>query len=136
MSAPFWEGMPPTPAPVKFSYEGQVLEPGTVPPTYDVYDGWNAVGMHSEWSKPVVTYLQTVLTSRGVPPTLQYDNYISADVSKMFGDEEGGDGGGDGESPYEIYLGSFRTLLETNEMRPADGFWLYLTQPGKLVAMP
>jgi len=135
-SAPFGEGLPPTPAPIKFSYAGEVLEPGTVPPTYNVYEGWNAVGIHSEWSKPVETYLRPVSVPQQTwAALLQYDNFISVDVS-IFGDEQDGEQQQDEDNPYEIYLGSFRTLLETDDMNPAAGFWLYLTQAGKLVAMP
>jgi len=54
----------------------------------------------------------------------------------MFQGEPGDDPQQDEGSPYEIFLGSFRTLLETGDMNPAAGFWLYLTQAGKLVAMP
>ena len=136
-SDPFGEGLPPTPAPIKFSYAGEVLEPGTVPPTYNVYEGWNAVGIHSEWSKPVETYLRPVSVPQQTwAALLQYDNYISVDISEMFQGEPGDDPQQDEGSPYEIFLGSFRTLLETGDMNPAAGFWLYLTQAGKLVAMP
>jgi hypothetical protein len=143
-SAPFDEGLPPTPSPILFNYTGEVLEPGTVPPTYDVYDGWNAIGIHSEWAKPVDTYLRPVSVPQQTwAALLQYDNYITVDVvrllNKIFGDENNqinNNGDDDESSPYEIYLGSFRTLLETDDMNPAAGFWLYLTQDGKLVAMP
>ncbi|MFC1999233.1 hypothetical protein ACFLXE_00555 [Chloroflexota bacterium] len=125
-SAPLAPGLPETPAPIKFSYEGQVLKPATVPPTYSVVSGWNSVGLHSEWSKPVTTYLRPVSVPQQVwAALLQYDNYIDFEL--------GMDGG---EPETEIFLGSFRTLLDTDSMNPGDGFWLYLVEDGNLVAMP
>ena len=125
-SAPLDWGLPQTPAPIKFSYTGQVLKPATVPPTYELEEGWNLIGLHSERSKLVSLYLRPVTVPQQVwASLLQYDNYIDFEVGPD--KEEGG---------AEIYLGCFRTLLETDEMDPGKGFWLYLVESGKVVAQP
>ena len=125
-SAPLDYGLPPTPAPIKFSYTGQVLEPATAPPTYSLEPGWNLIGLHSERAKEVSLYLRPVTVPQQVwASLLQYDNYISFEM----GEEEG-------EGGAEIYLGCFRTLLDTDSMEPGKGYWIYLVEPGEVVAQP
>jgi hypothetical protein len=130
-SAPLDYGLPQTPAPIKFSYTGQVLEPASVPPTYNLQEGWNLIGLHSERSQSVSLYLRPVTVPQQVwASLLQYDNYISFQLGDMEKEAEEGEGGA------EIYLGCFKTLLETDEMDPGKGFWVYLVEPGKVVAQP
>jgi hypothetical protein len=125
-SAPLAPGLPQTPAPIKFSYTGQVLEPATVPPTYPVVQGWNLIGLHSERSKPVTQYLQPLTVPQQVWAALiEYQNYIKFELG-----DQGEKGGA------EIYLGSFKTLLSTDNMEPGRGFWLNTVQPGYIVAQP
>jgi len=131
-SDPIAPGLPQTPTPIKFSYEGQVLEPATVPPTYALAEGWNLVGLHSERSKPVNTYLRPVQGSWAT--LLQYDNYILFEKGDQ--PDDGDQGAQDEEPNIEIFLGSYRTVLEDGDMRPGSGYWLYLMYPGNLVAQP
>ena len=120
-SAPLSTGLPETPAPIKVSYTGEFLEPGTVPPTYDVYTGWNLVGLHAERAKLVSLYLQTVTVPQQIWGSLmEYHNYISFEL---------GTAGG----RADIKLGVFNSLLSSNDMEPSRGFWLYMMQPGVIV---
>jgi Tol biopolymer transport system component len=140
-SAPLAPGLPETPAPIKFSYTGEVLEPAAVPPTYSLEAGWNLIGLHSERVNDVSLYLRPVTVPQQVwASLLQYDNYIKFEMGSGPGpgeeEEEYENKGGEDEGGVEVYLGCFRTLLETDQMEPGKGYWLYLVEPGEVVAQP
>jgi len=124
VSGPMATGLPNTPAPVKLTIAGQVLQPGAVvPPTYTIYQGWNLVGLHSEHARPVSTALSSVTVPQQIwGSLLQYLNYISFPM----GPEE------EGAMP-EIDLGRFDRLVSTDTMQPGRGFWLYMVQDGVIV---
>ena len=116
-SPPLGPGLPDTPIPVKFSYVGKFLEPGQVPPTYALEEGWNLVGFHGEWSKDAQQYLAGVsYPNRLWAYLLQYNNYIQFEV------------GGD----PDIQLGGFASLNENSTMQPGLGYWLFLGSPGNI----
>jgi len=121
VSAPMMTGLPNTPAPVKLTIAGEVLTAGAVvPPTYTVYAGWNLVGLHAEFSRPVTTALSSVTVPQQVwGSLLQYLNYI------YFPMEQG--------AIPQIDLGRFDTLISTDTMQPGRGFWLYMVQSGTIV---
>lgn len=121
VSGPMATGLPNTPAPVKLTIAGQVLQPGAVvPPTYSVYAGWNVVGLHSEHPRTVSTALSSVtVPQQKWGSLLQYLNYIS------FPMEEG--------ATPEIDLGRFDRLISTDTMQPGRGFWLYMVEAGTIV---
>jgi hypothetical protein len=120
---PLAEGLPETPRPIVWSYEGRFLEPGTVPPSYEVSAGWNLIGYHSEDNIAV----STALRSLDVPlPTwaslYQYNNYINFTT--------GGSGGGSGSA--EIVLGGFKREMTDGTMSIGKGYWLFMVQDGVL----
>jgi len=121
VSGPMATGLPNTPAPVKLSIAGQVLQAGAVvPPTYSVYAGWNLIGLHSEHLRPVSTALGSVtVPSQKWGSLLQYLNYISFPMG--------------GEGTPEIDLGRFDRLISTDSMQPGRGFWLYMVEAGTIV---
>ena len=117
------EGLPETPRPIVWSYTGRFLEPGTVPPSYEVAKGWNLIGYHSEDNIAV----STALRSLDVPlPTwaslYQYNNYINFTT--------GGSGGGSGSA--EIVLGGFKREMTDGTMSIGKGYWLFMVQDGVL----
>lgn len=121
VSGPMATGLPNTPAPVKLTIAGQVLQPGAVvPPTYSVYAGWNLIGLHSEEPLPVSTALSSVtVPQRKWGSLLQYLNYINFPMQE-------------GATP-EIDLGRFDRLISTDIMQPGRGFWLYMVEAGTIV---
>lgn len=116
MSPPLAEGLPQTPAPIKFSYSGVVLEPATVPPSYPLVAGWNLVGLHSEWPRPVTDALASVMEPRLWGSLWQYDNYIRFEK----------------DQPPEIILGGFRGLGTSDSMHPSKGYWIFMKSAGTL----
>ncbi len=122
--APLGAGLPQTPRPIVFSYEGEFLAPGTLPPTYPVEGpGWNLVGFHSENVLPVTTALQSLESPDRIwASLLQYDNLIEF----TFGEEEE-------EDAIDIVLGAFRRVLPTGDMVPGKGYWLFMVQDGVVV---
>jgi len=121
VSGPMATGLPNTPAPVKLTINGQVLQPGAVvPPTYTVYAGWNLIGLHSEHPLPVSTALSSVtVPQQKWGSLLQYLNYISFPMER--------------EGTPEIDLGRFDRLISTDTMQPGRGFWLYMVEAGTIV---
>jgi hypothetical protein len=116
-SPPLGPGLPDTPIPIKFSYQGSFLEPGQVPPTYNLVRGWNLIGYHGEWSNTAEQYLAGVsYPSRLWAYLLQYNNYIKFEVD---------------QSP-DIQLGGFASLNETSTMEPGLGYWLFLGAAGSI----
>jgi len=112
------EGLPQTPRPIVWSYTGRFLEPGTVPPSYEVAAGWNLIGYHSEDNIPV----STALRSLDVPlPTwaslYQYNNYINFNAE---------------DRSSEIVLGGFKRELTDGTMTIGKGYWLFMVQDGVL----
>ena len=100
---PLAPGLPATPRPIVWSYTGEFLEPGTVPPSYELGAGWNLIGFHSEHELPVTTPLQSLESpARTWASLYQYDNVIRFTL----GDEEN-------EGTAEIILGGFRRVLPT-----------------------
>ncbi len=116
MSPPLAEGLPQTPAPIKFSYVGVVLEPAKVPPSYPLKQGWNAVGFHSEWPRLVSDALASVMEPRLWGSLWQYDNYIRFEKNQ----------------PPDIILGGFRSLSTTDKMNPGKGYWIFMKSDGTL----
>ena len=120
-SPPLRQGLPSSPQPIKMSYAGQFVEPGTLPPSYTVAAGWNAVGFHSENALPVTTSLQSLESPDRIwGSLLQYNNRIDFTMP---------------EDPtarpeFEILLGSFQRLLSTSDMTPGYGYWIYMVQDG------
>ncbi|MFQ6122105.1 MAG: helix-turn-helix domain-containing protein [Dehalococcoidales bacterium] len=121
VSGPMATGLPNTPAPIKLTIAGQVLQAGAVvPPTYSVYAGWNLVGLHSENPLPVSTALSSVtVPQQKWGSLLQYLNYISFPMG--------------GQGRPEIDLGRFDRLISTDTMQPGRGFWLYMVEAGTIV---
>ena len=116
-SPPLGPGLPDTPIPIKFSYSGKFLEPGEVPPTYSLEEGWNLVGFHGEWSKDAQQYLAGVsYPARLWAYLLQYNNYIKFT----------------GEGDSDIQLGGFASLDENSTMEPGLGYWLFLGSAGNI----
>ncbi len=114
-SAPLRPGQQQTPAPVKLTIEGTVFIPGkTSMPTYDVFKGWNLVGMHSENPLPASTYLDSLkVGGNAIWSSLhQYLNLI--DVNRQ-----------------EATFGAFERLIGSDTMQPGRGFWLY-TESGTI----
>jgi hypothetical protein len=119
---PLAPGLPATPRPIVWSYTGEFLEPGTVPPSYELGAGWNLIGFHSEHELPVTTALQSLESpARTWASLYQYDNVIRFTL----GDEEN-------EGTAEIILGGFRRVLPTGSMVPGLGFWLFMVSQGVL----
>ena len=117
-SAPLALGLPPTPRPIVFSYAGQFLSPGTVPPTYPVVPGWNLIGFHSEHPLPVATALQSLESPQRIWASLfRYDNVLRFELN---------------EEP-EIVLGGFSRVLPTGSMEPGKGFWAFMVDSGVIV---
>ena len=117
-SAPLAPGLPSTPRPILFTYFGQFLEPGTVPPTYPVVRGWNLIGFHSEHPLPVTTGLQSLESPQRIWASLfEYDNVIRFELD---------------EDP-EIVLGGFSRVLPTGSMEPGAGFWIFMVDGGVIV---
>jgi len=121
VSGPMATGLPNTPAPIKLSIAGQVMQAGAVvPPTYSVYAGWNLVGLHSEYPRVVSTALSSVtVPSQKWGSLLQYLNYIDFPMEE--------------EGTPEIDLGRFDRLISTDSMQPGRGFWLYMVESGTIV---
>ena len=110
-SAPLAPGLPSTPRPILFTYFGQFLEPGTVPPTYPVVRGWNLIGFRSEHPLPVTTGLQSLGSPQRIWASLfEYDNVIRFELD---------------EDP-EIILGGFSRVLPTGSTEPGAGFWIFI----------
>jgi len=123
-SAPLGPGLPQTPKPIKFSYDGVFLKPGTVPPAYQVEMGWNSIGFHSEHELPVTTALQSLESPERLWGSLfQYNNRI---VFELPQDPEQ-------DPEFEILLGAFERLLATDSMTPGFGYWIFMVAPGVIV---
>ncbi|MBI2873275.1 MAG: hypothetical protein HYY00_08830 [Chloroflexi bacterium] len=101
-----------TPAPIKATIGGQFLAPGAVPPTFNVVDGWNLVGLHSEKTVLVSQFLRGLTV-----PTVKWSSLLTYDNEIVFPFEEGAE--------LQIYLGVFRRLTETDNSNPGEGFWLF-----------
>ena len=117
-SAPLAPGLPQTPRPIVFSYSGEFLQPGAVPPTYPVAPGWNLIGFHSEHPLTVTISLQSLESPQRVWASLfGYDNVIRFEL-----DDE-----------PEIILGGFSRVLPTGEMEPGKGYWVFMVDSGIIV---
>ena len=120
---PLAPGLPPTPRPVVWSYTGRFIDPGTLPPSYEMGLGWNLVGFHSENVLPVTTALQSLESPDRIWASLyQFNNLIEFEFGNE--DEEGG---------AEIVLGAFERELPTGDMVPGKGYWLFMVEQGVLV---
>jgi len=123
MSPPLGPGLPQTPDPMRLSYNGQFLEPATVPPSYPQAEGWNLLGFHSEWPRDASKYLGGLTYTGGIgriwASLLRYDNLISFDFES--------------DAPPQIVLGGFASLDEATKMEPGQGFWVFVTAAGKSV---
>jgi hypothetical protein len=121
LSSPLAAGLPHTPQAIKLTYSGQFVEPGTLPPSYIVTKGWNAIGFHSENELPVTTSLQSLESPQRIwGSLLQYNNRIVFTLPDAPGEEP----------TYEILLGAFERLLATGELTPGYGYWVFMVDDG------
>jgi len=121
LSSPLGPGLPHTPQAIKLTYSGQFVEPGTLPPSYNVVSGWNAMGFHSENELPVTTALQSLESPQRIwGSLLQYNNRIVVSISDV-----------PGEGPnFEILLGAFQRILPTENLIPGYGYWIFMVNDG------
>ena len=121
MSAALGAGLPQTPKAIKMTYSGQFVAPGTLPPSYMVTTGWNAMGFHSENILPVTTALQSLESPQRIwGSLLQYNNRIVFEIPENPSDEP----------TFEILLGAFERLLTTSDLTPGFGYWIYMVEDG------
>ncbi|MBI2936155.1 MAG: hypothetical protein HYY31_05060 [Chloroflexi bacterium] len=113
-SAPLVTGFSTTPAPIQLAYTGTFLPAGkTVPPTYPVVQGWNLIGFHSELSRLVSIYLQSLTVPTQVWASLyEFQNFIQFPLTA-------------GGTPV-VKLGAFNKLSATDTLVPSRGLWLYV----------
>jgi hypothetical protein len=121
LSSPLGPGLPHTPQAIKMTYSGEFVEPGTLPPSYEVVAGWNAMGFHSENELPVTTALQSLESPNRIwGSLLQYNNRIVFTIPDN-----------PGEEPFfEILLGAFQRLLSTENLTPGYGYWIFMVDDG------
>jgi len=108
-----------TPKVENFAYEGVFLRQGAeAPPVYEIKAGWNLIGLHSENLITGKDYLAALGRgdTAGWSSLLRYDNFVEFPI------------GTEGRPKYE--LGHFTRVFETDNLKPAQGFWLYSTQDG------
>ena len=108
-----------TPKVENFAYEGVFLRQGAeAPPVYEIEAGWNLIGLHSENLITGKNYLAALGRgdSAGWSSLLRYDNFVEFPI------------GTEGRPKYE--LGHFTRVFETDNLKPAQGFWLYSTVDG------
>jgi hypothetical protein len=121
LSSPLAPGLPHTPQAIKLTYTGQFVEPGTLPPSYLVVSGWNAMGFHSENELPVTTALQSLESPQRIwGSLLQYNNRIVFTIPDN----------PDEEPTFEILLGAFQRILSTDNLTPGYGYWIFMVDDG------
>lgn len=121
LSSPLAAGLPHTPQAIKMTYTGQFVEPGTLPPSYMVVSGWNAMGFHSENELVVTTALQSLESPQRIwGSLLQYNNRIVFTISDTPGVEP----------TFEILLGAFQRILSTDNLTPGYGYWIFMVNDG------
>jgi len=106
--------LPPVAVPIKVNYTGVYLQAGQVPPTYDVYQGWNLIGFHSEVNMTASEYLSGLTyPTRTWTSLIGYDNYVDFKNNK-------------------VADGIFDRLRPADYMKPGSGYWLYVKQSGEI----
>jgi hypothetical protein len=106
--------LPPVAVPVKVNYSGVYLQAGQVPPTYNVYAGWNLIGFHSEVNMTASEYLSGLTyPTRTWTSLIGYDNYVDFKNNK-------------------VADGIFDRLQPSDYMKPGSGYWLYVKQAGEI----
>lgn len=106
--------LPPVAVPIKVNYSGVYLQAGQVPPTYDVYQGWNLIGFHSEVNMTASEYLSGLTyPTRTWTSLLGYDNYVDFKNNR-------------------VADGIFDRLKPADYMKPGSGYWLYVKQTGEI----
>jgi hypothetical protein len=121
LSSPLAPGLPHTPQAIKLTYTGQFVEPGTLPPSYTIVEGWNSMGFHSENQLPVTTALQSLESPQRIwGSLLQYNNRIVFTISDTPGVEP----------TFEILLGAFQRILSTDNLTPGYGYWIFMVDDG------
>jgi len=106
--------LPPVAVPVKVNYTGVYLQPGQVPPSYDVYPGWNLIGFHSEVNMSVSEYLSGLTYPERIwTSVIGYDNYVDFKNNK-------------------VADGVFDRLQPSDYMKLGNGYWLYVKQAGEI----
>jgi hypothetical protein len=121
LSSPLAPGLPHTPQAIKLTYTGQFVEPGTLPPSYTIVEGWNSMGFHSENELPVTTALQSLESPQRIwGSLLQYNNRIVFTISDTPGVEP----------TFEILLGAFQRILSTDNLTPGYGYWIFMVDDG------
>ncbi|MCW3135323.1 MAG: hypothetical protein N2V77_00040 [Canidatus Methanoxibalbensis ujae] len=89
-----------------FRYRGYYLNPGALPPSYEVVEGWNLIGFHS---------LRTNVTPAQYLEGVRY-------TEPLYGYEDG---------RWILYCNGL--YCDRNFMDIGKGYWVYVTQPGTIV---
>jgi hypothetical protein len=124
-SAPLASGLPPSPAPIKFQYEGTFLLTGqSIPPSYAVEGSggaWNLIGFHAEDKMDVKVYLGALEAPQRIwASVLEYQNYISFPICQSCG-------------ATEVVLGAYKRLLAETDMLLGRGYWMFALDDGQIV---
>ena len=108
-----------TPKVENFAYEGVFLRQGAeAPPVYEIAEGWNLIGVHSENLITAKDYLAALGRgdTAGWSSLLRYDNFVEFPI------------GTEGRPKYE--LGHFTRVFEADYLKPSQGGWVYSTVSG------
>jgi len=125
-SDPIAAGFPPTPAPMKLTFSGSMLLPGTVPPVRAVVGGWNTVSAHTENSSRVERFLQGVsVPQKKWASLLTYINAVTYTPPSQAG----------AQGVLSVVVEAPKGKFEGDTVAPGDGFWLYMVESGNLVSV-
>ena len=108
-----------TPKVEKLSYPGVFLRSGAeAPPAYELKEGWNLIGFHSEKAIAAAEYLVALGSgsSRKWSSLLRYDNFIDFPIAS--------------DDPPQFELGHFTRVFEGDDLNMTQGFWLYVVEDG------
>ncbi|MBH51830.1 MAG: hypothetical protein CL785_01575 [Chloroflexi bacterium] len=125
-SAPLASGLPPSPSPIKFQYEGTFLLTGqSIPPSYTVEGtggAWNLIGFHAEDKMDVKVYLGALEAPQRIwASVLEYQNYIKFPICPS------------GCGNTEVVLGAYKRLLADTDMLLGRGYWMFALDDGQIV---
>ena len=101
-------------SPIKMALTGRGLEAGQqdLPPSHDVYNGWNSLGLVSERASTVNHMLAPL--NLGTPYLLSWLNY-----TKLV------PGIGSGDPYAATETGRYQGLYNSTAIQPGDGFWFF-----------
>ena len=112
----------PVTQPIPLVFEGEVLHPAQVPPTFDLAADWNLVGLHSETNTTVERFLAGAeVPGRTWVSLFEFINSLDL----KFVD-------GVATTELDLVLGKFRGLFSGDTVRVGAGEWLFMAEADAL----